>query len=190
MSAEARSKSGKGGASAHTSGVAIDSRTFRNAMGRFPTGVAIVTFRRDGEPSGITVNSFLSVSADPPLVLVCLRKLSSVIAHLAAGDCYGINFLSEAQQGISSYFAGKPAEGVMPDFLDYQGVPLIPGSLAHIVARIVDVHSAGDHFLYIAAIEYLWQGPEARPLIFYTGKYKQIHAHEPTMYFNDALEGW
>lgn len=168
----------------------IDSRTFRNAMGRFPTGVAIVTFLRDGQPSGITVNSFLSVSASPPLILVSLRKESSVIAHLHAGDCYGVNFLSEAQQGLSSHFAGKPVESVAPDFLSQDGVPLIPGSLAHIVARIVDMHHAGDHVLYIAAVEYLWQGPEAKPLIFYSGKYKQIRAHEPAVYFNDALEDW
>lgn len=183
-------KSGHDGTRVAAAEPEIDSRTFRNAMGRFPTGVAIVTFLRDGQPSGITVNSFLSVSASPPLILVSLRKESSVIAHLHAGDCYGVNFLSEAQQEISSHFAGKPVETIVPEFLSERGVPLIPESLAHIVARIVDVHIAGDHVLYIAAVEYLWQGPEAKPLIFYSGKYKQIHAHEPTVYFNDALEGW
>jgi flavin reductase (DIM6/NTAB) family NADH-FMN oxidoreductase RutF len=55
---------------------------------------------------------------------------------------------------------------------------------------VVDVHAAGDHFLYIAEIEHLWQGPEARPLIFYSGRYKQIHAHEPNMHIDEELQGW
>ncbi len=165
-------------------------RELRNVMGRFPTGVAVVTFLRDGQPAGITVNSFLSVSADPPLVLVSLRRESSVARHLHKGDCYGVNFLSEAQQDISTHFAGQPIEDIRLSF-QYQGdTPLLPGSLAHIVARVVDVHEAGDHFLYIAAIEHMWQGAEAKPLIFYSGKYKQILAHEPAMHFNDALDGW
>ena len=169
---------------------AVEPRVFRNVMGRFSTGVAVVTFLRDGQPAGITVNSFLSVSTDPALVLVSLRRESSVTSHLQVGDCYGVNFLSEAQQDLSTPFAGKPVEGIKLNFQDQQGTPLLPGSLAHVVARVVDVHPAGDHFLYIAAIEHLWQGPEAKPLIFYSGKYKQILAHEPTMQFNDALDGW
>ena len=173
-----------------TTAAAVDPRVFRNVMGRFSTGVAVVTFLRDGQPAGITVNSFLSVSVEPALILVSLRRESSVTAHLHVGDCYGVNFLSEAQQELSSHFAGKPVEDLRLSFTEQRGTPLIPGSLAHIVARVVDVHPAGDHLLYIAAIEHLWQGPEARPLIFYSGKYKQIHAHEPTMHFNDALDGW
>lgn len=168
----------------------IDPRAFRNVMGRFPTGVTVVTFRRDGQPSGITVNSFLSVSTEPPLILVSLRRESSVIAHLHSGDRYGVNVLAESQQALSAHFAGKPVEDLDLRYLEQQGVPLIPGSLAHIVARIVDIHAAGDHFLYIARIEYLWQGPEAKPLIFYSGKFKRILAHEPDTHFNDALDGW
>lgn len=169
---------------------AFDPRAFRNVMGRFSTGVAVVTFMREGVPAGITVNSFLSVSTEPPLVLVSLRKESNVIQHLREGECYGVNFLSEAQQDLSTHFAGKPVEDISIDYRDQSGTPLILGSLAHIVARVVDVHAAGDHLLFIAEIEFLWQGPEAKPLIFYSGKYKQIHAHEPSVYWNDALDGW
>ena len=168
----------------------LDSRMFRNVMGRFPTGVAVVTFLREGESAGITVNSFLPVSTDPPLVLVSLRRESSVIGHLDIGDRYGVNFLSEAQQALGAHFAGSPVAGLSVDFSQQHGVPLIPACLAHIVARIVDVHEAGDHFLYIAAVEYLWQGPEAQPLIFYSGRYKQLHAHEPSAHFDDVLESW
>lgn len=167
-----------------------DSQIFRKVMGRFPTGVAVVTFVRDGEPAGITVNSFLPVSMNPPLVLVSLRRESSVVHHLDVGDRYGVNVLSEAQQPLGAHFAGTPLPGLPIEFTHHHDVPLIPGSLAHIVTRVVDVHAAGDHFLYIAAVEYLWQGTEAQPLIFYSGRYKQLHAHEPSAHFDDVLESW
>ncbi|MGB0135514.1 flavin reductase family protein [Dokdonella sp.] len=168
----------------------LDSRTFRRVMGRFSTGVAVVTFLRDGEPAGITVNSFLSVSADPPLVLVSLRKESSVIHHLGIGDCYGVSFLTEEQVDIGLHFSGKPIENPDFSFDERDGTPLIRGSLAQVVGRVVDVHEAGDHFLYIAGVEHLWQGPESKPLIFYSGRYKQIHALEPGRHFSDELQGW
>ena len=173
-----------------SSGAAPESRRFRNVMGRFPTGVAVVTFLRDGMPAGLTVNSFLPVSMNPPLVLVSLRRESSVIHHLAVGDRYGVNFLSEAQQDLATHFAGNPIADLSPGFRHEQGIPLIVNSLAHIIARVVDVHEAGDHYLYIAAVEYLWQGTEAQPLIFYSGRYKQLHAHDPSAHFDEVLESW
>jgi flavin reductase (DIM6/NTAB) family NADH-FMN oxidoreductase RutF len=168
---------------------AIDPQVFRGVMGRFATGVTVVSFVRDGEPAGMTVNAFMSVSMDPPLVLVSVRRQSSFTSHVEVGTRYGVNVLSEAQEHLAPHFAGRPAEGVPVPFSDHLGTPLIEGSLAHVIARVVDVHEAGDHLLYIAAIEHLWHGPEARPLIFFSGKYKQIHAHEPTVQWN-AVDGW
>ena len=168
----------------------LDPRAFRRVMGRFSTGVAVVTFLRDGKPAGITVNSFLSVSADPPLVLVSLRKESSVIHHLDVGACYGVSFLTEEQLEIGLHFSGRAIENLEISFEEKDGTPLIRGSLAQVIGRVVDVHEAGDHFLYIAGVEHLWQGPESKPLIFYSGRYKQIHAHEPGHQFSDELQGW
>lgn len=167
---------------------AVDPREFRNVMGRFATGVAILSFVRDGHPAGITVNSFLSISLDPPLVLVSLAKGSSFANHVRKGDRYGVSFLSEAQEHLSAHFAGRPVDGLSVDYTHRLDTPLIDNSLAHVVARVVDIHPAGDHNLFIAAVEYLWQGAEAKPLIFYSGKYKQIHAHEPDVYWG-AVEG-
>ncbi len=168
----------------------LDSASFRKVMGRFPTGVAVVTFVRESQPAGITVNSFLPVSMNPPLVLVSLRRESSVIQHLGVGDCYGVNVLSEAQQHLGAHFAGSPVASLKIEYDRQHQAPLIPGSLAHIIARVVDVHEAGDHYLYIAQVEHLWQGAEAQPLIFYSGRYKQLHAHEPSEHFDDVLESW
>ena len=121
----------------------IDQLAFRSVMGRFSTGVAVVTFLLDGKAAGITVNSFLSVSADPPLVLVSLRRESSVNAHIGIGDRYGVSFLTDAQMDISLHFAGNRVPGLEFEFADFEGTPMIAGSLAQIVARVVDVNRYG-----------------------------------------------
>ena len=167
----------------------VDPHTFRNVMGRFATGVTVVSFLREGKPAGMTVNAFMSVSMDPPLVLVSVREASSFTAHVRVGDHYGVNVLSEAQERLAPHFARRPLAGAEVAFSAHEGTPLLDGSLAHVVARVVDVHRAGDHLLYIGAVEHLWRGTDAKPLIFFSGKYKQIHAHEPTMQWN-AVDGW
>ena len=159
-------------------------------MGHFATGVAIVTFLRDQAPAGITVNSFLPVSIDPPLVLVSLRRESRVTHQLGVGVRYAVNVLAENQEALSARFSGNPLDDNVLDFEFSEGTPLLRGSLAHIVGRVVDVHAVGDHFLHIAEVEQLIQGPEARPLIFYTGKYKRVHAHEPGESPGAEMDGW
>lgn len=169
---------------------AIDPATFRAVMRRFATGVTVVTHLRDGQPAGMTANAFLSVSMEPPLVLVSVRRQSLFTSHIGLGERYGVNFLAEHQQDLSAHFGGRRDERLAPRFADVLGVPLLEGSLAHIVARVVDIHPAGDHLLYIAEIEHLRCGSEAPPLIFYTGSYKQLHAHEPPVHWHNGAEGW
>lgn len=159
----------------------IDPRLLRRVMGRFATGVAVVSFLRAGEPAGMTVNSFLSVSLTPPLVLVSVRQTSSFVEHVHVGSRCGINILSEQQRHLGPHFANRPEQDVKVRFGDHAGTPVLEGSLAQIVARVVDIHPAGDHLLFIAEIEHLAHGPEAQPLIFFSGRYKQIHAHDPMM---------
>ena len=157
----------------------IDPTLFRRVMGRFATGVTVVSFLRAGKPAGMTVNAFLSVSLDPPLVLVSVRKRSSFIEHVQIGSRCGVNILSEQQHTLGPYFANQRARGANVRFRNHFGTPLLEGSLAHIVARIIDIRPAGDHFLFIAQIEHLEHGPDAQPLICFSGCYKQIHAHDP-----------
>ncbi len=168
---------------------AIDPQVFRRVMGRFATGVAVVSFLRDGKPSGMTVNTFLSVSFDPPLVLISVRTASSFVEHVQVGCRYGINILSEQQRKLGPHFANRPGHDAEVNFRDHAGTPLLEGSLGQIVARVVDIHPAGDHLLFIAEIEHMAHGPEAQPLIFFSGRYKQIHAHDPMVQWN-AMDGW
>ena len=168
---------------------ACDPQLFRRVMGRFATGVTVVSFLRAGRPAGMTVNSFLSVSLEPPLVLVSVRKASSFVEHVRVGVRCGINILSEQQRKLGPHFANQPEPDTVARFHDHAGTPLLDGSLAQIVARVVDIHPAGDHLLFIAEIEHLAHGPEAQPLIFFSGRYKQIHAHDPIVQWN-AVDGW
>lgn len=164
----------------------IDPQLFRRVMGRFATGVTVVSFMREGKPVGMTVNGFLSVSLEPPLVLVSVRKSSSFSQHLQVGSRCGINILSERQRYLGPHFASRPEQEVEVRFSDHAGTPLLDDSLAQIVARVVDIHPAGDHLLFIAEVEHLAHGLEAQPLIFFSGRYKQIHAHEPEARDNGA----
>jgi flavin reductase (DIM6/NTAB) family NADH-FMN oxidoreductase RutF len=170
----------------------IDARLFRSTMGRFATGVTVISVSHDdGHQHAMTVNAFLSVSLDPPLVLVSLNNRSRMNAHLHPGKRFGINVLSASQEAHSRHFGGRVVEGLEVNWLPRNDTdaPLLDGCVAHIVARVVDIHPAGDHILYIGQVEYLryWEQP---PLLFFSGKYKQVQAHEPMNAWSITSEGW
>ncbi len=153
----------------------IDARTFRATMGRFATGVTVVTTGQQSSVHGMTANAFVSVSLVPPLVLVSVENRAKIAQYLDIGARYGVNILSEKQEDLSRHFGGRPQEGIHIPFVWHDGTPLLDGCVAHIVARVVDIHPAGDHALYIGHVEYLkWW--EKRPLLFYAGQYDQLTA--------------
>lgn len=158
--------------------VAFDSAQFRSTMGRFATGVTVITYRHEGHVYGMTANAFMSVSLEPPLVLVSARKQGKFIQAVQAGDLYGISFLSHDQEWVSRHFGGRPHELERPEFTDYEGVPVISGGLASLVVRAVDIHEAGDHILYISGVEHLRYSEQAKPLLFYAGQYRHLQEHE------------
>lgn len=172
------------------SSTAIDSTVLRATMGLFATGVTVLTYRLDGEPAGMTANAFMSVSLEPPLVLVSVRANSRFNQWVSEGVRYGINFLAEDQREFSAHFGGRPQAGLALPFCEHEGTPLLDGSLVHLVARTVDVHPAGDHLLYIGELEYVRYGNQRRPLVFYSGKYQQIHARTRMVTANGCVEGW
>lgn len=168
----------------------IDPSLFRSAMGLFATGVTVISYDAGGEPAGMTANAFMSVSLDPPLVLVSVRRQSRFNDHVRKDSHYGVNFLAEEQQDISGHCGGRPVDGLTVPFTYDQAAPLIAGSLTHIVARVVDVYEAGDHLLYIGHVEYVRLGQQRKPLVFFSGKYKQIPAHAPATGWNVNAECW
>jgi flavin reductase (DIM6/NTAB) family NADH-FMN oxidoreductase RutF len=168
----------------------IDPKLFRDVMGHFATGVTVVSYLCDGEARGMTANAFMSVSLDPPLAMISVRRGARFVSTISEGDNFGVNFLLESQQSLSAHFGGRPMAELDSPFEALRGIPLIRGSLAHLVLRTVDVHEAGDHLLYIGQIEYLALGQERKPLIFYSGTYKQVNVHAPPEICWSGAEGW
>lgn len=143
---------------------------FRQVMGRFATGVGVITYATPEGPRGMTANAFLSVSLNPPLVLVSVRKRARLLNHVGLGHVFGINVLADDQAETSDYFGGRGGAICPAVFRDEQAAPLLMGCLAWIVARVVDLHPAGDHRLMIGRVEAL-EDRAASPLLLYGGRY-------------------
>jgi flavin reductase (DIM6/NTAB) family NADH-FMN oxidoreductase RutF len=151
----------------------IDTRQYRNALGRFATGIVVVTAHDQDRTHGMTVNAFTSVSLDPPLVLVSLDNRSSMHRILPRVPRFGISILREHQEPLSNHFAGRIKAGLHVRFFQREGVPLIEEAIAHFVVETVEAHPAGDHTLYIARVEH-FDSSDGEPLLFYGGRYHHL----------------
>lgn len=149
------------------------SRDFRNALGRFATGITVVTTVVDGKTYGMTANAFLSVSLEPPLVLVSVGNKAHMHAYLEQSGRFGVSVLTANQEEYSQHFAGIGAPDLQPEFVEVEGMPLLAESLAHLIVRVTDAHPAGDHTLYIGQVEYL-NALEGNPLLYFQGRYARL----------------
>jgi flavin reductase (DIM6/NTAB) family NADH-FMN oxidoreductase RutF len=167
----------------------LDPREFRNTMGRFATGVTVITTEVDGQPHGMTVNGFMSISLEPPLVLVSIGNKARLNSLLPQSRRYGVSILTEQHEIYSRHFAGRPVEGLQIPFVRKLDLPVLEGAIACIVAQVVEIIPAGDHTLYLGQVEYLEYHDE-RPLLFYAGKYRQLDltAEEKKGWADDAAQ--
>ena len=149
--------------------VAQAERDLRQVMGRFATGVTVVTTTDRDVIHGMTANAFLSVSLHPPLVLVSLGRCRMSEMLPRAGR-YGVSVLAHDQEHFAAHFAAQRVSPVEPSFVWHDGLPLLDGALAQIACRVVDVHAAGDHVLWIGEVEHLHHR-DGEPLLFYTGRF-------------------
>ena len=168
----------------------IDPKLFRDVMGHFATGVTVVSYLGDGEARGMTANAFMSVSLDPPLALVSVRKAGRFVSAVQQGDRFGVSFLLESQQALSAHFGGRPVADMQCPFGSHDGIPLVRDSLAQMILRTVDVHEAGDHLLYIGRLEHMALGRERKPLVFYSGAYKQVDMKTAPEICWSTDDGW
>ena len=167
--------------------VPFDSRQFRSALGRFASGVTVVTARYEDQTHGMTANAFVSVSLDPPLVLVSLDNRSYMHRILPAVGRYGVSVLAEDQERLSNHFAGRTIEGIHIRFLSRKDIPLLEGAVAYFVVRILDAHPAGDHTLYIGLVEH-FESRDERPLLFYAGRYQNLRQNiKPALWPQDEF---
>ena len=148
-------------------------REFRNALARFPTGVTVVTALQNGKVHAMTANSFVSVSLDPPLVLVSLDNRSHMHLILPQIGRYGISVLAEHQKALSNHFGGRPIGETDIRFIERAGTTLLEGALAHFVVKVFRTHPAGDHTLYVGRVED-FEYREDKPLLFYAGGYQRL----------------
>ncbi|GAA3440884.1 flavin reductase family protein [Planomonospora venezuelensis] len=153
-------------------------RPLRDALGQFATGVAVVTtVTPAGERAGVTVNSFTSVSLDPPLVLWCLsRRAPSAPLFLAAGR-FAVNVLREDQDHLSRRFA-TPAPDKFAGVANRPGpggLPVLAGTLACFACRTVTVHEGGDHVIVVGEVEHFHRS-QGEPLVFHAGGYRAVSA--------------
>ena len=148
----------------------------RRALGRFVTGVTIVTCRAaDGSPVGLTANSFNALSLDPPLVLWSLRKASGSIAAFTQASHFVVNVLAEEQIELSRRFA-RPSSARFEDgdWRDGQGgAPVLAGCVAVFECRRHSHHEAGDHLLFIGEVERIGGSAQA-PLVYHAGHYRSV----------------
>ena len=150
---------------------------FRKVMGRFATGVTIVTTCDGDRRLGITVNAFSSVSLDPPLVLVCIEKTSYLHQVMLRNGFFAVNLLSEDQQELSQCFAGRSeARRNFCNALSHTavtGAPVLDHSLGWLDCRIVNAYPGGDHSIIVGQVEALGGG-EGHPLLYHRGKYPHV----------------
>jgi len=150
----------------------VDPADFRKAMGNFATGVAVVTTAADGTRFGMTVNSLTSVSLDPCLLLICPKKGSSTGEAIKRSAVFAVNVMAESQQELCMRFVGEG--GKRFDQLDLDedewGVPLLPGSVAHISCELEAVHPGGDHDIIIGRVVDC-RLDSGNPLIFHDGQF-------------------
>ena len=154
----------------------LDRDVFRKTCGRFATGVAIATVTgADGTPYGLTVNSFTSVSAVPPLVLICVDYRSTVLTHFRGSSWYCVNVLAAHQRELSVRFSQR-----IPDRFDglgwhsgVSGAPVLDGCLASMECSVVQTVEAGDHAILIAEVIHA-QCREGEPLLYFGSAYRQL----------------
>jgi len=150
----------------------VDQDVFRDVVGRFATGVTVLTTDTEDGPTGSTASAVASLSMEPPMMLVCLNRSSATHDHIRASGRYGVNILAKGQEDIAFQFSRRGPDKFhgVPWTPARNGVPLITGSLATIACRVVDTAEGGTHTIFIG--EVVGAGAtDAEPLTYYRGSF-------------------
>lgn len=160
--------------------MAIDPKEFRNTLGRFATGVTVVTAKNGGLQRGMTANAFSSLSLDPPLVLVCVDHKANFLALVQETKKFAINFLAEDQRSASDWFAGKGRDAEdqfagIPFEACENGCPRLAGAISVLECDTHEELPGGDHTILIGRVTRIHTEEEVRPpLLFYGGAYRKM----------------
>ena len=156
--------------------MAVDEKLQRQVMGRFATGVTVLTTRAGDEMCGMTANAVMSLSLDPPLIVVSVEKTAHMHGALLESRCFAVNVLKQEQESLSRRFARKGPK----DFSDLSctveetGSPILDDALAYADCKVVEVLPGGDHDLFVGEL-LAADSRGGQPLIFYGGSYARLH---------------
>lgn len=154
----------------------MNNRIFRDAMGKFTTGITIVTTEHKEEIVGMTVNAFMSVSLEPKLIAISIDKTVSMYPKLLETKQFGLSILKEEQKYISMVYA-KQIEKQEVDLEELDGIPVIKDALVQLSCYVQDTIEAGDHTIFIAEVSELTMD-EGNPTLYYSGAYREIKSKE------------
>lgn len=155
----------------------VDEALFRRALGRFASGICVITARNgDGAPIGLTISSFASLSLHPPLVLYGLGRLSSHFESFVDDTHFGVSVLAEGQEHVADIFAGPNADKFdrVATRAGDNGCRLVEGSLMHLECDMHDCVDGGDHVIIVGLVRRAYLGDLARPLIYYRSRYLRL----------------
>ena len=157
--------------------MAVNPDEFKASLGCRATGVSIVTSRHGDHVHGMTVSDFVSVSLEPPLVMVSASETANTLKFIRAGKCFALNILCAGQQDLANLFAAKENEDLRFEGLETDkavtGAPLIQGAKVNLDCTLVAEHVAGDHVLCIGQVEHV-NIRDLEPLVYYKGKYRDF----------------
>ena len=157
--------------------MSFDPEKYRKALGRFATGVTIVTgLTAENQPVGVTVNAFSSVSLDPPLVLICLADETGSLDAFTKGERFCVNILEQSQRELSDSFAGPQEHKFKSQTFDTwdSGCPILPGCLVNLECTRVNVIEGGDHVIVIGHVNRIEQAEDGKPLVFFNSAYDRL----------------
>lgn len=147
-------------------------QNLKNALARWPSGVAVVAVRREGEIRGMTASSFTSVSLEPALVLVSVDKKANLLPWIKRERRFTINLLAEGQEEVSAHFAGK--SGINGPFFSATGDPLLKDAHASLVCTLWKLYPGGDHRIVVGKVQELRIGKPGKPLVYWNRGYRRI----------------
>jgi flavin reductase (DIM6/NTAB) family NADH-FMN oxidoreductase RutF len=156
---------------------AHDADRYRTVMGRFPTGVAIVTCAGPSGPAGMTTNAVTSLSLDPLLLLVCFDNASRTLPVVRESRRFAVNVLRAGQEDLARVFASKRIAREKFEEVTHtieHGVPVLDDPLAWVACDLLDLHPAGDHTIGIGAVTHMDGDGDGEPLVFFRGAYTRL----------------
>jgi len=152
----------------------VPSTEFKKAMGKFASGVTVVSAKAGGITRGMTVSAFFSLSIDPPLIAIALHKKSKLNSLLQEATDFGVSILASHQAPVSDHFAGRCQELVEVQFAELDGVPIIQGALVHICCRIAAQYDGGDHTIYTGLVHAVEYREDCEGLVYCSGSYRAL----------------